>query len=328
MSFFNIMKNYYKILEVQKNASIEDIKKSYRKLSLKYHPDKNQGDGEIAATEKFKEITEAYEVLGDVEKRKAHDLNSMMNPFMNRENSGGGMRPDDLLNMIFNMGNMESHLSNNNPSMDMPNMNMMGHMFSGVSPNIRVFHNGVPTHNSSFIKPPAIQKNIEITLEQAFIGCNIPVVINRFIQEGNIKKTENETVYVNIPKGVDNNEILLLKNKGNVVSADCVGDIKIFVAVKNNTEFSRQGLDLIYNKKISLKEALCGFSFEMNYVNGKTFRMKNNQGNVICPGYKKVLPNMGMRRENANGNLIIMFQIIYPGTLTTEQIAILEKTLE
>jgi DnaJ family protein A protein 2 len=121
--------------------------------------------------------------------------------------------------------------------------------------------------------------------------------------------------------------MILLKEQGNMVDDDCKGDVKIFVKVLNNTCFERRGLDLFIEKHISLKESLCGFSFELKYINGKVYTINNQTGNIIQPGYQKIIPNMGLSRENTKGNLIIHFKVDYPTSLTTEQIEKLNEIL-
>ena len=87
-----------------------------------------------------------------------------------------------------------------------------------------------------------------------------------------------------------------------------------------NYLFERRGLDLYLEKQISLKESLCGFSFELKYLNDKVYTINNQIGNIIPPDYKKIIPGMGLTRENAKGNLIITFKIVFPSSLTQEQI--------
>ena len=127
-------------------------------------------------------------------------------------------------------------------------------------------------------------------------------------------------MYITIPKGVDTNELIILREKGHIMNDSIKGDIKIFITVKNDTEFIRNGLDLVLNKTISLKEDLCGFSFDMKYLDGKTFKINNGNGNVIGFNYKKVLPDMGMKRDNHTGNIIINFTIVFPEKLSAEQV--------
>jgi len=135
---------------------------------------------------------------------------------------------------------------------------------------------------------------------------------------------ENETVYVIVPKGIDEGEIILLKDKGNVMSETNKGDIKIFIKIDNNTEFKRIGLDLILEKTITMKEALCGFAFELKYITGRVYTITNNSGNIISHGYKKMIPNMGLTRENHTGNLIIIFDVKFPEKLSEETLTALK----
>ena len=105
------------------------------------------------------------------------------------------------------------------------------------------------------------------------------------------------------------------------------GDIKLFIKVENNTQFERRGLDLFLHKNISLKESLCGFSFELKYINGKSYTLNNNKGNIIPPEYIKVIPNMGLKREDHVGNLLIHFHVEFPEKLSDEKIVSLSQIL-
>lgn len=164
-------------------------------------------------------------------------------------------------------------------------------------------------------------------MEHVLDGAIIPVEIERWILENETKMFENETIYVTIPKGVDDNEIILLQNKGNYVSDSCIGDLKLFIKVENKSEFERVGLDLLCHKTITLKESLCGFSFELPYLNDKTFTINNTGGNIIPPEYKKVIPKLGLTRDDRIGSLIIMFHIQFPEKLSEEQLNKLNATL-
>ena len=293
--------NHYSVLEVSQTASIEEIKKSYRRLSLLYHPDRNKNSPE--ATIKFQKISEAYEVLSDPEKKKEYDMMNnnpffkMMGQNMGGMNMGGmGMNPmDDFLNNLFN--------------------NPFAGPAGGFGPNVRIFHNGVNINPQQFQKPVPIVKTIEIPIDRILSGTTMPVDIERWlVQDGN-KVFEKEIIYVDVPKGIDEGEIIILRDKGNIAENDLKGDIKLFIRIINNTEFKRQGLDLILEKNISLKEALCGFTFEIKYLTGKIYTINNNSGNIIVPGYKKMIPNMGFTRDQHTGHLIIVFNIKFPEKL-------------
>lgn len=290
-------KDYYQILGVSKDASQDEIKKKYRKLSLQHHPDRG-GDAE-----KFKEVSEAYEHIGDNENRVRYDREKS-NPFMS-----GGMNHDDIFGMMFG-GGFPGGFSGGFPG----------------GPNVQIFRNGVPVHNPMQRAMPII-KNIEITLQQAYNGCKLPIEIERWIVVDGNKQNEKETIYVDIPEGIDENEIIILKNKGNVISETNKGEIKLFIKIINNTDFVRNGLDLFFKKQITLKESLCGFSFDMKYIDNRTFKINNSDGTIIESNYRKMIPKMGLKRNGHIGNLIIEFTVKFPEKLTKDQITKLKEIL-
>jgi DnaJ-class molecular chaperone len=177
-------------------------------------------------------------------------------------------------------------------------------------------------------KPIPIIKNIDITLEEAYTGCTKCIDIERWIRSDNgVTINEKETIYVLISKGVDDNEILLVPEKGNIISDTNKGDIKLFIKIVNNTQLKRECLNLIYYKSLTFKESLCGFSFDLPFINNKILKINNTNGNVICNGYKKMVPNFGLERDGHIGSLIIEFSVIYPESLTPEQITALNDIL-
>ena len=335
---------HYTLLELPENATDEEIKKSYRKLSLKYHPDRNGGNPEMVS--KFQKINEAYEVLGDAGNRKNYDMRK--NPFMQNIGQAEGDMNDILSALFGGMGGLggihRMHVNGMNMGgmggmmggMPMGGMTMgginingmnMGGMMGGMGPNIRVFQNGVPVNMQSFEKPQPIIINITINFEQVLNGANIPVECERWLIENNTKMFEKETLYINIPKGIDDNEIIMLADKGHIVNEQIKGDVKIFIKVDKHNDFERNGLDLLMHKTITLKEALCGFSFDLKYVNDKIYTINNKNGNIISPEYKKIIPGMGLSRDNHVGNLIIHFHIIFPEVLSANIINTLNELL-
>lgn len=312
--------NFYQILGVNENASKEEINKAYRVLSMKYHPDKNKGD--LECVKKFQKINEARETLGDDEKRKEYDF-MRKSPFSKFNMSSPNMNMNTSMNMGMGMGvpldELFTTFFGGNPFPQSPEG-----FFPGAK--IHVFHNGVPVNgmpfnfSSQLQKPTPIIKTVNINLEQVMHGCTLPVDIERWITENGNKVSEHETLYINIPKGADDNEIIVLREKGNIVNETIKGDVKIFIKVINDTPFKRNGLDLIFEKHISLKDALCGFSFQLKHVNGKVYTINNSSGSIVIPEYQKVMPNMGLERESHIGNLIIHFHIDFPEKLTEEQI--------
>ena len=306
----NKMTDFYKVLEVDEKATQEDIKKSYRKLSLKYHPDKNP-----ATEEKFKEISQAYETLGDNDKRREYDMRNQ-NPFSGQGFPGqgfpGGMNQMDEIVKMFFGGQMPGGMAFGG---------------GGMPGNIRVFRNGEQVNINGLNKPPPIIKNVVISLEQAYRGDQIPVTIERWLFEDGIRKCENETIYVPLKKGIDNNEIIILRDRGNMLDNNLRGDIKIIIGIQNSSGFQRDGLNLILEKEITLKEALCGFEFIIQHVSGKSLRFNSDKGKVLKDGIVKVIPNFGMERDNQTGNLCIKFNVKYPEIITDSQIEKLREIL-
>ena len=326
-----MVESFYNTLGINEKASKEEIKKAFRGLSMKWHPDKNLGNPEAVGM--FQKINEAYETLGNEEKRQEYDMMNS-NPFfsMNHGNPNASQMEknmDEFLNSF--MGNMAFfHSQPFGPGG--PSFGPRGAMpsFQGMpgGPRIRVYQGGNPMGFQQAIqKPSPIIKNITINIDQILNGSKVPLDIERWIVDNGTKIFETETIYVDIPQGVDENEIIIIRNKGNAMNDECKGDVKIFVKIENKTDFKRFGLDLILEKDISLKEALCGFSFELKFLNGKSYTLNNNSGNIIEPEYKKIVQGMGLKRENHTGNLIIHFHIKFPEKLTEEQITQLKLIL-
>lgn len=333
----NSSENYYTILGVDKNASREEIRKSYRKLSLNYHPDRNAGD--INKSERYKKINEAYCVLSDDIERKNYDL---LNSFgsINCSLSGStNIDPTNIMNMFMNSKeatNIVNELANKlpiNAMMGIMGDNLFGPNTSNHSSNMnsRFMNNfsnkDIFSQQNETVKPESIFETIHITLLQAFNGCKIPITITKWKVESNTKIQQDETLYIDIPKGVDNNEILILENKGNRLNSYQIGDIEIKIILENNREFLRKGLDLIYKKTITLKESFCGFCFDLPYIDGREFKINNKPGNIIPNNFKKVIPDLGIKRDSEIGNLIIIFDILYPKEFTEEQIEKLSNIL-
>ena len=314
------MPNYYDILGVSKEADDGEIKKAFRKLSLQHHPDRNQDED---TTGKFQEINEAFENLSDPEKRQQHNMELQFgerggNPF-------GGMEPDmnDIFNMVFGGG-----ANSGFPGGGFPGMG------GGGFPGVRIFHNGGPGMNvhtqmfHSFGRPEPVQVNVEITLDQSYQGCTVPVEFERWNIINNIRSTEREVLNVNFPRGIDDGETIVIGDRGNNINNQVRGELRITVRIKNTSDFVRSGMDLHLTKKITLKDSLCGFTCEFDHLNGKRICMNNSTGNtVIKPNSKKVINGLGIVRDNNTGNLIIEFEIQFPDTLTEDQRDLLRKTL-
>ena len=295
----------YDVLGITPDATATDIKKAYRRLSMMYHPDRNK---EEDTTAKFQELSEAYEILSDPIKKKDYDetLDDPLEPEQEQTNTTGGFTQDAI-------GQLFQHLFN------IP------------------FQANLDTFDfSNFGKPTPIVQHISLTMHQLWAGTTIPIEVERWIVRGpttkahSCKENERETLYVHIPRGTDEGELIVLTGKGNVwisSSGTYHGDVKLCikcVSGENETEFRRNGLDLTLVHTITVKEALCGFTFELVHLDGKVYALNNNAGNIMHHGFKKVIPNMGFTREVTvtgqtsvcTGNLIIEFHVKFPVKLS------------
>lgn len=289
-------KEYYDDLGISKDATQVDIKKAYRKLSLKYHPDKLNGD-----PNKFKKINEAYQVLSNETTRKQYDQRGIPH---------GNFR-------IFQNGKpVNVHTMNDMEGMGIPEdiLNMM-------------FQHGMKFSKPT--KPQPISKTLSISLEQAYTGCSIPITIERWILSEKVKTMEQETVYIDIPPGIDSNEIIIMKEKGNQSDQHSQsGDVRIHIRIQPHSLFNRKGLSLLYQKQITMRQALCGFEFELNHLNGKTYKVRNDPGTIVQSGNLKVIQGLGFQRGTHKGHLHIQFQVKYPHKIPQNHIEELDSILK
>ena len=317
---------HYEILGVSKEAEQEEIKKAYRKLSLQFHPDRNP---DPEATEKYKAINEAYEVLSDSQKREQYNMELQFGT-----SGGGGVHHmsgdmNDIFSMMFGM-----------PGGGFPGGGFPGGGFPG-GPGIRIFHSGggggfppgfpggagFEAFFQQMHKAPPITKQITITLGQAYQGVTLKLEVERQLQRGPIMIHEPEFLNVAIPAGIEHGETIILNGQGNG-QGEMRGDVKLVIHIEDHPIFKRQGQDLVYLKHITLKESLCGFAVDIQHLNGKMLQL-NNQANptVVKPGFKKVVTGLGMNRSGQTGNLVLEFAVDFPDTLTPEQLENLRNIL-
>ena len=313
--------DYYGILNVDENATFDEIKKSYRKLSMIHHPDRNPSP---ESTKIFQNISAAYEILSDSKKRKMYDMqkNSPLHNIMQSGNGGagaGGMGMGDLFSQIFsNLGPMSQGFGQDQDPIRIFRMNSHDNESDTAA---QFFSNFINTQNNhkqpQLQKPTPLTHTLVVSFADMFTGALLPIEIERWIIENGVKKYENEILYVDVPKGVDDNEILVVPNKGNVANDSCKGDVKVFIQLDNSDfpHINRRGIDLVFEKNITLKEALCGFSFVVKHLNGTNYTI-TNIGRVISAGYHKKIPKLGITREEYTGCLVILFKIQFPETLS------------
>jgi DnaJ-class molecular chaperone len=349
----NPAEDYYKTLGVDEKASEDELKKSYRRLSMLHHPDKNGNTDE--SKQKFQELNNAYETLSDANKRRMYDMmrrggggghggHGMPpgggHPFEHVFHFGGGggagpgMRsqfppgiPEELLHMLFGqgMGGGHGHGQGQGPKVVFQSFNPG--MRGGGGPMPQQTPGMPPRFQTQATPPESIIKTVSLTLEQCFNGCTIPLEIDRQIPDNDIVKIEKETIHAQIPKGVLQGDTIILNECGHMNEHGMKGDIRIIVNILQHPVFKVEHLDLHIEKNIPLKLALCGFDFEIHHLNGKVFKLANKPGNVIKPGSIKTIPGLGLEKNGETGTLKIKFNVDFPDTLTSEQIQVLSNGL-
>ena len=336
--------NYYEILGVESSVNNEDIKRAYRRQSLIYHPDKHNNDVDKAT--RFKLLNDAYHILSNVETRRQYDRHNNIRSganglniekdmnFINNNNGLNGVNMANGDNMVngVNMANGDNMVNSVNVDR-MNNKNRYFHDKNNLNPNTFKYNqhpnrNDFDSYNRrsdimelrhNQIKPRPIEIFKEITLNESYFGTSIAVNIAREIHVGYEKYRETETVYIEGESGTDNDEIIIIYEKGNIINDVC-GDvrIKIVLCADNDKQykFKRRGLDLVYTKTITLKESLCGFTFVIKHINGRQYTINNNTGIVIYPNYSTSIPKLGFKKgSNMTGNLVIEYNIEYPERL-------------
>ena len=297
-------KDYYKILGVKRDASEAEIKKAYRKLARKYHPDVSK---EKNAEEKFKEVNEANEVLGDAEKRAAYDQLGSYQP-------GQDFRPPPGWEQQFGRGGQGDF-----SGMDFGDL--VAQMFGGgaAGPGRR------GNFGRGFSQPAQdYEVAVDITLEESFLGVEKSLQLE--IPETNAQGFGTRvarTIKVRIPKGAVEGQRLRVPGKGGASSSGgSAGDLYLRVVIQPHPWFKLQGHDLLLDVPLTPWEAALGATVEIPTLSGKV-RLKVKPGSRS--GQKSRLAGKGLPTAGGAGDLFCIFQIATPEKLTARERELFEE---
>jgi DnaJ-class molecular chaperone len=310
-------RDYYDVLGVSKTASADEIRKAHRKLALKFHPDRNRDNKQ--AEPKFKEIQEAYDVLGDAEKRKKYDQHG--HAAFEGGAGGGGADPFDAFRRA-QQGRGGSTQWRASPGVSVEDFDLgggdMGSIFDQLfgAGGARAGGRAGKGARGRRPEPPKgqdIEHPVTLTFEQAARGITLPLQISR--------ESGNETIDVKIPAGVKDGSRIRIRGKGEQGGGE-PGDIYIIAHVLPHKYFRREEMDIHLDVPLSVYEALLGTKVTVPTLEGH-LTMTIPAG--TSSGAKLRLKGHGIERAGEKGDQIVVIKIIAPKGLDDEDKEAVEK---
>lgn len=303
-------KDYYKILGVNKKATKDDISKAFRKLAVKYHPDKNPNDK--VAEEKFKEITEANEVLSDPEKRKKYDtLGANWNQY---QTGGGGF--EDFFSQYGGgrQGGTSYEFSGD-----------FGDLFGGTTGFSDFFENifgqgggrGSKFHGAQQRKEKGqdFEATLYVSLEEAYNGTSKDVIIN------------GKKLRIKINPGTREGDKLRLKDQGGASrSGKVIGDLYLTIKIERHPFYEIDRDDLYYDLTIDLYTAVLGGKKKVKLINGKTINLDIPKGTDTDSIFR--IGNFGLKKSGVGedrGDLFVRIRIETPKDLSKKEIELFKE---
>ncbi|XP_041449827.1 dnaJ protein homolog 1 isoform X2 [Drosophila obscura] len=345
-------KDYYKTLGLPKTATDEEIKKAYRKLALRYHPDKNKAAN---AEEKFKEIAEAYEVLSDKSKREVYDK------YGEDGLKNGGTRNGGNTNKTFTYqfhgdprATFAQFFGNSNPfasffdmgdnlfDKNVFDLDTEPDFFSSPFGGIGSRHglgSAFRSHSFNVHTPfkkeqkqdPPVEHDLYVTLEEIYHGCVKKMKISRRVvqADGGSSRKEDKVLQISIKPGWKSGTKVTFQKEGDQAPGKIPADIVFIIRDKPHAMFKREGSDLRYTARLTLKQALCGVVFQVPTMSGDKLRISTMQ-EIIKPNTVKRIQGYGLpfpKDTTRKGDLLVAFDIQFPEKLTAAQKEVLRDML-
>eukprot|EP00301_Raphidiophrys_heterophryoidea_P024180 c7761_g1_i1.p1 GENE.c7761_g1_i1~~c7761_g1_i1.p1 ORF type:complete len:453 (-),score=95.09 c7761_g1_i1:82-1389(-) len=329
---------YYDILGVQKNSSPDEIRKAYKKLAVRHHPDKGGDEA------KFKEITEAADVLLDEKKREIYDT-------AGKEGLEGGMHGgggDDLFSALFGGGGGRRQERKKQIAPIQKKIEVaLEDFYCGRSFELPVERkrpcgqcggSGTSVPNAETSCPECHGHGVQILrrqigpgfTQQMQVQCDKCEGTGRFIPKqkqcksckGERLMTETKNLNVEITKGMGHGEKIVFREEGHQVQDLDAGDVVVILVMEKHNQFIRKGNDLLAEFKISLGEALdTSKRLSLKHLDGRTLHIARDEGHIVSPGVVMRVPDEGMpKKENPmlKGDLFIKFSVEFPKSLPAE----------
>ncbi|VDM38975.1 unnamed protein product [Toxocara canis] len=314
-------KDYYKTLGIPRDASEDEIRKAYRRMALKYHPDKNKERG---AEAKFKEVAEAYDVLSDPKKKEIYDKYGEDGLKAGADGAPDGFHyefhgdPVHMFSQFF--GDVDpfsaffGNGASNGPHTFFPSAasdNM--HSFGGMS-----FGMGGCSGTSHQKQDPPVHHDVSISLEDVYKGCVKKMKITKKVinPDGYTFHEEDKLLTINVVPGWKSGTKITFPKEGDQNPGRVPADIVFVIRDKPHPIFKREGSDIRYMHRISLRDALCGTVLHVPTLDGVIVPMRAAE--VIKPGTTKRFSGQGLpdpKISGRRGDLIVEFNVEFPNTL-------------
>uniref|UniRef100_A0A674PSA3 DnaJ heat shock protein family (Hsp40) member B5 n=1 Tax=Takifugu rubripes TaxID=31033 RepID=A0A674PSA3_TAKRU len=345
-------KDYYKTLGIPKGANEEEIKKAYRRMALRFHPDKNK---DANAEEKFKEIAEAYEVLSDPKKRAVYDQLGEEGETGGREGGRGSSGapgstthhytfhgdPHATFATFFGGSNPFDMFfgSNRGHDLDMDEEDPFAHFGrhfgfpGGVNNGDARRRRGVPSERLGTVpkhQDPPVVHELKVSLEEIFHGCTkrIKITRRRLNPDGRSMRTEDKILNIVIKKGWKEGTKITFPKEGDETPENIPADIAFVLKDKGHPHFKRDGSNIIYKCKITLKEALCGCTVSIPTLENRVISLPCHD--IIKPGMVKRLRGEGLpfpKNPSQRGDLIVEFSVHFPDRIPPQSREIIRQHL-
>jgi DnaJ-related protein SCJ1 len=326
--------DYYTLLGVSSEADASEIKKNYRKMSLKFHPDKAGGDPEM-----FRKVALAYEVLSDPIKRNAYDRDGQEG--VDQEMKNQQERAQGMFGNFF---------GGKKPNVPIPLMVTLESIYTGQGLVFSVFKQckcrkcrGSGAHTEKDVKPctKCGGKGMIVKMHEVFPGmyqqmqthcphCSgkgkIVSKICQFCKGSKIAETKTD-LKVFIERGTPEGHTLQFNHAADETPDEAANDIIFHVQALPHKVFTRSGDNLLAEITITLKEALTGFKRSLVHLDGKEIIISAEVGEVIAPLSKRVMRGQGMPifGDFGSGDLILTFQVVFPTSLESDQVSRLRE---
>ena len=319
-------KDYYKILGVPRAASENEIKKAYKKMALKYHPDKNTSPG---AEEKFKDIAEAYEVLSNKEKREIFDKygeEGLKGTGGSGPGSNGGFTyefhgdPREIFSRIFGNDNPFGNVFGGGPFMQSGSEDM-DYLPSGGFSGMSFMNGGMSGPGGMFgrskrSRDPPIQHEVSVSLDELYNGCTKKLKISRrVVSPDGTSSSQEKVLQVDVKPGWKAGTKVTFPEEGDQYPGRIPADVVFIIKERQHKTFKREGNDLVYTADISLRTALCGGHVIVPTISGKKIQLPFVQ---VAPNSIHKIPSEGMplsKSPGQKGDLLVKFNIQFPTNL-------------